>query len=568
MYDILTLEPDDKVVMVAVNSIIKGGGFVPKPPGNYQFWARNAMKKKGDGGSTSDTAVIVGHANANSISDCKNWSQFQENFTEVDWGKKTKVYLVACSTNGEGNKFVYGNIATEIKSNLPNAIVWASTSPVYADDQSGDWHLLSSVSKSFAVTMTKQEVFNQLKAGINCEQASGYSISTLKELLSDLQPVNYKWLTYSRDGQSWSAEIKGNSWGTKLAPMEQDIAWPTIVEKFSQAIQAAEGAYLLINPYTPEAVEGLILRVSDAIAAAAKIPYMLKDLMPMYGVSSPSTGFSSGETWTKKDLSFLVEAIESKGFSQTGRSKDFNADQVGGAMSIPEPVTVNVNGTMTVEDYKACSMVMAVCQNMVQKTLTDAAREAGVPAANALKDMNAWVQAYVDFPFPFFTFKDTQNKTYQKNDFSLNADPDVVENIVNIKNVDGLKDAVVGALRKSGGNLGSYEGKDTKFNYFGVITAYNETEISTRVIKFQMNLKTTVVKTLCGGVATTNLDTSYDTYQFVADKELMIKMQAKMGNQLVDYFAAKLLTFIQNFYDEQLGKYKQNLTELVKNIKQ
>lgn len=421
--------------------------------------------------------------------------------------------------------------------------------------------------KSFVVTMAKQEVFNQLKAGMNCEQASGYSISTLKELLSDLQPVNYKWLTYSRDGHSWSAEIKGNSWGTNLDTIEPGIAYPTIVEKLSQAIQAAVRANLLVNPYTPEAVEGLILRVSDAIAAAAKIPYMLKDLMPMYGAGSPTTGFSSGETWTKKDLPFLVEAIESKGFSQTGRSKDFNADKVGGEMSIPKPVTVDVNGTMSVEDYKACSMIMAVCQNMVQKTLTDAAREAGVPATDALKDMNAWVQAYVDFPFPFFTFKDTQNKTYQKKDFSLTADPDVVENIVNIKNVDGLKDAVVGALRKSGGNLASYESTDTKFNYFGVITAYNETEIATRVIKFQMNLKTTVVKTLCGGSATTNLDTSYDTYQFVADKQLMIKMQAKMGDKLADYFADKLLNFIQTFYDEQLGTYKQNLTALVKNLK-
>ena len=82
-----------------------------------------------------------------------------------------------------------------------------------------------------------------------------------------------------------------------------------------------------------------------------------------------------------------------------------------------------------------------------------------------------------------------------------------------------------------------------------------------------MNLKTTVVKTLCGGGATTNLDTSYDTYQFVADKELMIKMQAKMGSQLVDYFADKLLDFIKTFYDEQLGKYKQNLTNLVKQLK-
>ena len=239
-------------------------------------------------------------------------------------------------------------------------------------------------------------------------------------------------------------------------------------------------------------------------------------------------------------------------------------DKVSGDMSIPKPLEVNVNGTMSAEDYKACAMVMSVCQNMVQKSITDAAKVAGIDATEALKNMNAWVQGYVDFPFPFFNFKDTQNDVYKKNDFSLKADPDVVENIVNIKNVAGLKDAVVGALKKSGGNLASYEGTDRKFNYFGVITAYNETEISTRVIKFQMDLKTTKVDSLCVHYTKTNLDTAYDTYQFTADKDLMIKMQAKMGDQLIDYMADKLLEFVKAFYDKQLATYQQNLTDLLK----
>ncbi len=419
--------------------------------------------------------------------------------------------------------------------------------------------------KAFAVTMTKKELLNKLKAGISCEEGSGYSLSTLKELLCDLQTVNHCWLKYSACGspQSWSAEIKGHSWGTPLNAMEHGMVWPTIVEKLSQAIQASEEADLLVNPYTPEAVEGLILRVSDAIAAASKIPYMLRDLMPMYEVGSSTTG----ETWTKKELSFLVDAIEEKNLSQTGKRKDFKKDNVEGQMSIPKPVTVDVEGTMTLEDYKACSMVMAVCQNMVQKTLTDAAKKAGIPANVALKDMNAWVQAYVDFPFPFFTFKSTQSDTYKKSGFSLAADPDVVENVLNIKNVNGLKDAVVSALKKSRGNVASHEGTDRKFNYFGVITAYNQTEISTRVIKFQMNLKTTIVKALCVTYEKTNLDSAYDTYEFVADKELMIKMQKKMGDQLAEFMADKLLEFIKAFYEDQLGKYKQNLTDLVKQIK-
>ena len=41
---------------------------------------------------------------------------------------------------------------------------------------------------------------------------------------------------------------------------------------------------------------------------------------------------------------------------------------------------------MSYEEYQACSMVMAVCQNMVQKTITDTAEEAGI--TDALKNMN------------------------------------------------------------------------------------------------------------------------------------------------------------------------------------
>ncbi|WP_020476487.1 hypothetical protein [Zavarzinella formosa] len=277
--------------------------------------------------------------------------------------------------------------------------------------------------------------------------------------------------------------------------------------------------------------------------------------------------------WTKADLPFLAKAMDHKhhvgGKPRLEREAAAapatgSGDKVNGDISIPQPLTVDVNGTMTPADYKACAMVMAVCQNMVQKSITDAAKVAGIEAADALKNMNAWVQGYVDFPFPFFNFKDTQSDVYYKADFSLTADPDVVESIINIKGVQGLKDAVVGALKKSGGNLASYEGTDRKFNYFGVITAYNETEIAMRVIKYQMNLKTTVVDSLCVHYSQTNLDTAYDTYQFVADKDLMIKMQAKMGDQLIDYMATKLLAFVEAFYDKELGNYQKNLADLLK----
>ncbi|HVI07294.1 MAG TPA: hypothetical protein VND65_03265 [Candidatus Binatia bacterium] len=271
-------------------------------------------------------------------------------------------------------------------------------------------------------------------------------------------------------------------------------------------------------------------------------------------------------TWTKEDLPFLVAAMDRRAAgnihllrNEAPAPAPLKADKVGGDMSIPQPVTVDVQGTMSVEDYKACSMLMAVCQNMVQKSLTDAASRAGIEPADALKNMNAWVKAYLDFPFPFFNFKDTQSDVCVKSNFSVNADPEVVENIVTIKGVAGLKDAVVGALKKAGGNLASYAGTDRKFNYFGIVTAYNQTDIAVRVVKFQMNLKTTDVSSLCVKFTQTNLDTVYDTYQFVADKQLMILMQKKMGDQLIEFMADKLLNFAKAFYNEQLKAYESGL---------
>lgn len=275
---------------------------------------------------------------------------------------------------------------------------------------------------------------------------------------------------------------------------------------------------------------------------------------------------------TRESVPFLVEAMEQKkplsvkllSLAQTGVAAEIPSDKsISGAMNIPEPVNVNAQGTMSEEDYKACSMVMAVCQNMVQKTITDAAKKKGVPVSKALQNMEAWVTGYTAFPFPFFNFKDAQAQTYKKNDFSLSVNPDAVDAIVNIENVANLKNAVIGALKASQGKLIDYSKTNKDFNYFGVITAYTETEIQIRLVKFQMHMQKTDVKTLCGGTAKTTLDSTYNTYMFAGDKELMIKMQEKMAGQMVDYFSEKLMQFLKSFYDQQLADFNSKIADLL-----
>jgi hypothetical protein len=272
---------------------------------------------------------------------------------------------------------------------------------------------------------------------------------------------------------------------------------------------------------------------------------------------------------TKEHVPFLVAAMDEKhGIGPHAARKATHvqtnaAEDIKGPMSIPEPVSVDARGDMSLEDYQKCSLIMAVCTNMVQQTISNAAIDAGVPIADALKNMNAWVTGFTTFPFPFFTFTSQQDDVYQKADFSLKADPDVVEKIVNIKNVAGLKDAVIGALKNSGGEIARYSKEERDFNYFGVITGYNQTNISTRVIKYALHMKNTDAKALCVTYASTELNSYYNTYEFVGDKYMMIKMQEAVQDKLVDKIAEKLLIFIDEFYQKQLDDYNDKIKNIV-----
>lgn len=123
----------------------------------------------------------------------------------------------------------------------------------------------------------------------------------------------------------------------------------------------------------------------------------------------------------KKDLDFLVKVMEKRIEPQSETPVNAGGT-IGGEMSIPEPMRVNSLGDMDRAVYKKCSTIMAVCVNMVQKMLTDAANEAGIKPSDALKNIDAWVASFVDFPLPIFTFSETQTQNYKKDD-SLSPPP-------------------------------------------------------------------------------------------------------------------------------------------------
>ncbi len=146
MYDIVTLEPGDPVVMIAINAIVAGQGAIPGPNGHFRVIMPGGMPfQGGDGGVNSHVLVVVAHGNANSLSGRPTWAQFLDDVGHdaVNWGNKTHVYIAACSAaQGGGQAFLHGNIANEVRAFFPNATVWASSSNVSAITQDGDWQQL------------------------------------------------------------------------------------------------------------------------------------------------------------------------------------------------------------------------------------------------------------------------------------------------------------------------------------------------------------------------------------------------------------------------------------------
>lgn len=141
MYDILALEITDEVVKMSVDVVMNGTSEVtPNPEGNFRLFTNGGsnMIKHGNGGENSNVVVVIGHANSNEFVQYSSWDALCSDFSNASWGNAASIFLVACSTADEGEKFVYGNMAQEAATKL-NKSVWASSGLVYANDLNGTW---------------------------------------------------------------------------------------------------------------------------------------------------------------------------------------------------------------------------------------------------------------------------------------------------------------------------------------------------------------------------------------------------------------------------------------------
>lgn len=259
----------------------------------------------------------------------------------------------------------------------------------------------------------------------------------------------------------------------------------------------------------------------------------------------------------KVDLSFLNDKLDAH-LEELAKPKRIlraaGLDNMDAPMSIPEPMCVSANNGMTGDDFNACSSIVSVCRNMIQRTIVEA-NQGNEDAA--VRNMSAWVKAFLNFPFPFFNFIDYQSDNYKEDNFSFEADEQVVDKVLAVKGVPDLKDAIFAALHSAGedGKLLAYSNKERDFEYFGIINAYTETDVFIRLIRFTMHMKNTDVKALCSRTQKTALDSSYVTYRFGANKALMIGVQKAMNDGMISDIAGELLKFIKQKNEKALADF-------------
>jgi hypothetical protein len=145
MYDIVTLEPDNDEVKTALEKILGGqSDVIPDPKGGYTLFKPNAKPVERNGGGTESVLVIVGHGGPNVLSGKLTWREYKQALPGA-WTERTpkSVWIVSCSTAGEGHGFLTGNIAREVKRDYPDPIsVWASETGVDPEDLTGDWQVM------------------------------------------------------------------------------------------------------------------------------------------------------------------------------------------------------------------------------------------------------------------------------------------------------------------------------------------------------------------------------------------------------------------------------------------
>lgn len=196
----------------------------------------------------------------------------------------------------------------------------------------------------------------------------------------------------------------------------------------------------------------------------------------------------------------------------------------------------NINPTeVTPETEKEIRFVMQTVQQQATSQFASLGQD-------FTKDPELWIQFFARYPL-LFNFRERESKTFDKKDFSLDANSELITDCLGANTPKNIADAFIKALQKASGKVIETSSEDEHLQYLTLIRTYDKASTLT-IYRAELKLEVKKVKTICAGVAKQDLHIDYDRVVF----EINNTLAQALYDPLIETAKSELVERLTQFF--------------------
>lgn len=210
---------------------------------------------------------------------------------------------------------------------------------------------------------------------------------------------------------------------------------------------------------------------------------------------------------------------------------------------------------VTTEKETQLRFVMQVVQQQATNTFVNLGQD-------FTKDPELWIQFFARYPL-LFNFREREGKHFEKKDFSLSANAELIEECLGANTPKNIADSFIHALQKSSGKVLEVSSENEHLQYLTVIRTYDKASTLT-IYRAELKLEVSKVKTVCAGTQKQNLVIDYDRTVFEINDILAYALYPSLMETAKSELVARLTQFFLQMAREQFKKFDDWLKNPVK----
>lgn len=171
-----------------------------------------------------------------------------------------------------------------------------------------------------------------------------------------------------------------------------------------------------------------------------------------------------------------------------------------------------------------------------------------------------WIAFFARYPL-LFNFRERESKIFDKKDFSLDANAELINDCLGANTPKNIADAFIKALQKASGKVISTSSEDEHLQYLTLIRSYDKASTLT-IYRAELKLAVKQVKTICAGTAKQDLHIEYDRVVFEINNLLAQAVYQPLLDTAKGELVSRLTAFFQTMAKEQFDTFDEWLKDL------